>query len=89
MCIRDSYIDNGKGEVIYYRDEFLNENTKKKEWKLGIITVKNGEIKKEEIPMANSDFEIFPAPAKDGYILIREINIKDKTDQIRLEKLNY
>lgn len=84
------YIDNGNSSVLFYKDEIKEEKTNNKEWKLGIVTVKNSEVKSEEIPMTKKEkFVIIPVPAKEGYILLREYNEDEKYDQIRLEKLNY
>ncbi len=33
-------------------------------------------------------YSIDPFPAKEGYIMLREYNEKDKYNQIRLEKIN-
>jgi hypothetical protein len=57
---------------------------------LGINTIINGKLSEEKIPLtAKKKYSIYPQPAKEGYIMLREYNEKDKYNQIRLEKLNY
>ncbi|WBX76478.1 hypothetical protein PG911_17925 [Tenacibaculum ovolyticum] len=56
---------------------------------LGIVTIINGKINKEEIPMSSKEYTISPYIAKEGYILFREFNKNSNYDEIRLEKLNY
>jgi hypothetical protein len=57
---------------------------------LGINTLINGKLTEEKIPLTSiKKYSIIPHPAKEGYIMLREYNEKDKYNQIRLEKLNY
>ncbi|MBA6156539.1 hypothetical protein H3Z83_08445 [Tenacibaculum sp. S7007] len=96
-------IEDGKGVVFYYK-YFTNKKAKGKlllmgiplsvkmnarDWTLGIVTIINGEMNKEEIPMHSEEHSIIPYVAKEGYILLREYNKDSDYDQIRLEKLNY
>ncbi len=54
------------------------------------IRVIDGKFKQEIIPISEKDnYQVMPYVAKEGYILLREYNNKDKYNKIRLEKLNY
>ncbi len=83
------YIKDNSGVVFFFRDYKKDNETKDKNWILGINTILNGEFKQEVIPISSEDYFIQPIPAKEGYILLREYNEKNKFDQIRLERLNY
>ncbi len=83
------YIKDNSGVVFFFRDYKKDDETRDKNWVLGINTIINGAFKQEIIPMSSDEFFIHPIPAKEGYILLREFNIKSKFDQIRLERLNY
>jgi hypothetical protein len=64
--------------------------THKKNDMLGINSIINGKLTQELIPLyQKKKYEITPMPAKEGYIMLREFNEKDKYNQIRLEKLNF
>ncbi len=79
------YLNNGKSSVYFFQDYKKDE----KSWKLGIVKLIGGKINYEEIPISEKEkFTILPYVAKEGYILLREFNEKEKYDQIRLEKLN-
>lgn len=54
--------------------------------KLVIVTLIDGKVNEEEIAISNS--YIYPLMAKEGFILLREVNTQEDYDQIRLEKLN-
>jgi hypothetical protein len=82
-------IKDGNGVVFFYRDYIKDETTKKRSWVLGIVSIINGKMKHEKIPMSSEEFFISPYIAKEGYILLREYNKDSEHDEIRLEKLNY
>ncbi|KGL63109.1 hypothetical protein PHEL85_0140 [Polaribacter sp. Hel1_85] len=82
-------IKEGNGVVFFYRDYKKDEATKKKNWVLGIVTVIDGKMNHEQIPMSSEEHFITPYIAKEGYILLRELNKDSDHDEIRLEKLNY
>lgn len=82
-------IKGGDGVVFFYRDYKKDETTKKRSWVLGIVSIINGKMKQEQIPMSSEEFFISPYIAKEGYILLREYNKDSEHDEIRLEKLNY
>jgi hypothetical protein len=82
-------IKNGNGVVFFYNDYKKNLETKKKNWILGIVTIIDGKMNHEQIPMSSKEFFISPYIAKEGYILLREYNKDNDFDEIRLEKLNY
>ena len=82
-------IKDGNGVVFFYRDYKKDEETRKKSWVLGIVSIINGKMKQEQIPMSSKEFFISPYIAKEGYILLREFNKDSEHDEIRLEKLNY
>jgi len=85
------YLNNDDNVVFYYRDFQKDDESKDKNWILFINTLINGEFKQENIVISskNDKFMIYPYVAKEGYILLREYNQKDKYNQIRLEKLNF
>ncbi|QNM86078.1 hypothetical protein H9W90_02885 [Polaribacter pectinis] len=82
-------IKDGNGVVFFYRDYKKDEETKKKNWVLGIVTIIDGKMQQEQIPMSSEEHFISPYIAKEGYILLREFNKDSDHDEIRLEKLNY
>lgn len=82
------YINDREGVVFFYVNSFKVD--KEKQVVLGINTMINGEITEEKIPLySKKEYAIYPMPAKDGYVMLREVNEKEKLNQIRLEKLNY
>lgn len=84
------YLNNGKDVVFFYRDYQKDQVTKEKKWNLFINTVINGKFKQEVIPISEKDnFTVTPYVGKEGYILLREFNEKEKFNKIRLERLNY
>ena len=82
-------IKEGNGVVFFYQDYKKDEETRKKNWVLGIVTIIDGKMKQEQIPMSSDNHFISPYIAKEGYILLREYNKDSDHDEIRLEKLNY
>jgi len=57
---------------------------------LAINTLIDDKLTEEKIQLtAKKKYSIIPYMAKEGYIMLREYNEKDKYNQIRLEKLNY
>lgn len=84
------YLNNGKDVVFFYRDYQKDEVTRQKKWNLFINTVIDGKFKQEIIPISEKDnYIVTPYVGKEGYILLREYNEKEKFNKIRLEKLNY
>lgn len=84
------YLNGGKDLVFFYKDYSKNAETREKNWTLFINTIIDGKFKQEKIPITEKDnFEIAPYIAKEGYILLREFNEKEKFNKIRLERLNY
>lgn len=85
------YLNNDQDVVFFYKDFQKDDTSKDKNWILFINTLQNGVFKQEQVTISskNDKFMIYPYVAKEGYILLREYNEKDKYNQIRLEKLNY
>jgi hypothetical protein len=84
------YIKDDTGVVFFFQNYDKNDETKEKQWFLGINTILGGKLTQEKIPISSKKkYVIEPAPAKEGYIMLREYNEKEKYNQIRLEKLNY
>ncbi|MBB4806717.1 hypothetical protein HNP38_002013 [Chryseobacterium defluvii] len=84
------YINDGNDVVFFYRDLQKDKETKEKNWKLFINTLINGTFKQEIVPISEKDsYSVIPYVGKEGYILLREINEKEKFNKIRLERLNY
>lgn len=82
------YLNGENDAVFFYQDYQKDSETKEKNWVLGIVSIVNGEINHEKIPMSSDDFFINPYIAKEGYILLREYNTNSDFDKIRLERLN-
>lgn len=82
-------LNDGNDGVFFYQDYIKDDETKEKSWILGIVTLIDGKINHETIPISSEDYFIYPYIAKEGYILLREINKDAEFDEIRLEKLNY
>lgn len=84
------YLNDGKDVVFFYRDYQKDQVTKEKKWNLFINTVISGKFKQEMIPISEKDnYTVTPYVGKEGYILLREFNEKEKFNKIRLERLNY
>lgn len=84
------YLNDGNDVVFFYRDFQKNKETKEKNWQLFINTLIGGSFKQEVIPISEKDnFVVTPFVAKEGFILLREYNEKDKYNKVRLERLNY
>ncbi|MGD1318865.1 hypothetical protein [Chryseobacterium sp. 2R14A] len=84
------YLNDGKDVVFFFRDYQKDQVTKEKKWNLFINTVVDGKFKQEVIPISEKDnYTVIPYVAKEGYILLREINEKEKFNKVRLERLNY
>lgn len=84
------YIHNDEGCVFFFKDYAKNAKTEKSEWVLGINSYLNGAFTEEKIPIySKKQYLIDPMPAKEGYIMLREYNEKEKYNQVRLEKLNF
>jgi len=88
------YIKNETGAVFFFYDVVKDPDagifSTTQNLFLGINTIINGKLTEEKIPLtAKKKYSIFPHPAKEGYIMLREYNEKDKYNQVRLEKLNY
>jgi len=83
-------IKDGNGAVFFFQNYAKNDETKEKQWFLGINTIIDGQLIQEKIPISSKKkYKIKPVPAKEGYIMLREYNEDEKYNQIRLEKLNY
>lgn len=84
------YLNEGKDVVFFFRDYKKDQVTKEKKWNLFINTIINGKFKQEVIPISEKDnYTVTPYVAKEGYILLREFNEKEKFNKVRLERLNY
>ena len=84
------YLNDGKDVVFFYRDYQKDQVTKEKKWNLFINTIIDGKFKQEIVPISEKDnYSVTPYVAKEGYILLREYNEKEKFNKIRLERLNY
>lgn len=84
------YLNSGKDVVFFYKDLQKDEKTREKNWNLFINTLIDGKFKQEKVQISEKDnFSVTPYIGKEGYILLREYNEKDKFNKIRLERLNY
>jgi len=87
------YIKDKTGVVFFYENIEKDPNAgifSNGTLMLGINTIIDGNLTEEKIQLsAKKKYTIIPFPAKEGYIMLREYNEKDKYNQLRLEKLNY
>jgi len=87
------YIKDKTGVVFFYENIEKDPNAgifSNGMLMLGINTIIDGNLTEEKIQLsAKKKYTILPFPAKEGYIMLREYNEKDKYNQLRLEKLNY
>lgn len=84
------YINDGNDVVFFFRDYQKDKETKQKAWKLFINTLIKGEFRQEVVTISEKDnYVVTPYIAKEGYILLREFNAKEKFNKVRLERLNY
>jgi hypothetical protein len=83
-------IKNNSAFVFFFMDYKKDPTDKKKKWFLGINKYVDNKFTFEELVISSKDdkFFIYVSEAKEGYILMTEINQKEKYNQIRLEKLN-
>ncbi|MGZ0017832.1 DUF6770 family protein [Yeosuana sp. AK3] len=82
------YLNDEKDAVFFYKDYQKDSETKERNWILGIVSLVDGKLNHEVVPMSSENHFIYPYIAKEGYILLREINKNSDFDEIRLEKLN-
>lgn len=82
------YLNDESDAVFFYNDYEKDSETKDKNWILGIVSLIDGKVNHEKIPMISEEYSIFPYIAKEGYILLREFNKNSDFDKIRLERLN-
>jgi hypothetical protein len=84
------YIRNDTAGVFFYSNIVQNKKEKKEDLVLGIDLIADGKVTEEKIPVySKKKYFIKVMPAKEGYIMLREYNEKEKYNQLRLEKLNY
>ena len=83
------YLNKDEDVVFFFQDYAKDDETREKNWNLYINTWLSGTFNQESIPISSGENMIYPYVAKEGYILLREFNEKEKYNQIRLEKLNY
>jgi hypothetical protein len=82
-------MENDNYRFFYYNKQ-RPEGGGKKQWVLGIVTYENGQFSEQKLPLKSEDgSELAIIPAKKGYVLIYEtFKDKDKSPEIRLEKIN-
>lgn len=81
------YINNENDVVFFYNDYVKKDE--EKFWNLYVNTLIDEKFNQETFPISSKKNMIIPYVAKQGYILLREFNEKEKYNKIRLEKLNY
>lgn len=83
-------LNDGNDVAFFYRDYQKDDVTKDKNWNLYINTLIGGKFTQEMVPIsAKGDYMVYPYVGKEGYILLQEINEKQKFNKIRLERLNF
>jgi len=84
------YVKNDSVAIFFYTNKIKSSETNKASMILGINQLSDSIISEEKIPIySKKEYNIAVLPAKEGYVMLREYNEKDKYNQIRLEKLNY
>lgn len=86
------YQDLGSDNYLFfYYNKQKPENGGKKQWILGIVAYKDGNFTEQKLPMKSEEgSDMLISPAKNGYIKIYEtFKDKNKSPEIRLEKINY
>lgn len=74
-------------EIIYfYQDNKKGNNNKI--WTLGVIVYADGKFSNQKIDLKTENGLINPIKAKNGYIILQEVNDKGE-NTIRLEKIDY
>lgn len=81
------YLNDKKDLAFFYAN--TEKKNREKKWNLYINTFINGQFKQEILPMSSENNFVIPYNAKEGYILLQELNEKEKYNKIRLERLNY
>lgn len=86
------YQDLGNDNYLFfYYNKQKPEGGGKKQWVMGIVSYIDGKFSEQKLPLKSeddSDMEI--TPAKKGYIMVYEtFKDKDKSAELRLEKINY
>ena len=86
------YRDDHDGMFFLYKDEDIDKNKNNKSktiWKLSLVKFVNGIISEDVIPVAsNHAHKVIAMPAKEGFILLAELDKDDKLLDLRLEKIN-
>ncbi len=84
------YLNGGKDVAFFFRDFKKDKETKEKNWNLCINTLIDGKFNQENVKISEKDnYFVVPYIGKEGYILLREYNEKEKFNKIRLERLNF
>ncbi len=81
------YLNNGNDVVFFYYDKVKDEDNQKV-LKLYINKIIEGKYTQENINLSSKDNFIYPYVAKEGYILLNEMNKNEVYNQIRLERIN-
>jgi hypothetical protein len=81
----------GDNYLFFYYNKQKTEKGAKKQWVLGILNYKNGKIIEQKLPLKSEEgSDMVITPAKKGYIMVYEVfSNKDKSNELRLEKINY
>lgn len=85
-----SQYPDSNAAVFFFCDKRKIPGQRKGEWFLGINKIIDGKYSYEELLLTsrNENFTIVPSIAKEGYILLHEINPNEKINKMRLEKIN-
>jgi hypothetical protein len=77
--------------LFYYYNKQKPESGGKKQWILGIISYIDGKFSEQKLPLKSEDgSNMAIIPAKKGYLLVYEtFKDKDRSPELRLEKINY
>lgn len=86
-------INRNGGFALYYTQNDKggtnHEIIKNRRTSLGVVTYIDGEYGFEALKLYKDKTRIYTYPAKNGYILLNEVNTETKEVEIRLERINY
>ena len=85
------YQNLGDDEYLFFlSDNEKNTKNRNKSTLYGIVSFAEGKFKKQTLNLKTETSSISAYPSKKGYItLVENFDAKNKSTEIRLEKINY
>lgn len=76
--------------LFFFNDNEKNSKNRKKSTLYGIVSYSDGKFKRQTLDLKTETSTIKAYPAKKGYLmLIENFDAKEKSTELRLEKINY